>query len=70
MADFQPGFAGADINEFGQRRGDWLRLKNDTFGYWPIHHTHADTVDKVDPVQLKRNSGCHGLAGLDFVDPE
>ena len=25
-----------------------LGLNQDTRGYWPIHHTRADTVDKID----------------------
>ncbi len=30
-------------------------LSKDMTGYWPIHHTEADTVDKIDPVVFRRN---------------
>jgi hypothetical protein len=23
--------------------------------YWDIHHSHADTLDKIDPAALRRN---------------
>jgi hypothetical protein len=32
-----------------------MGLKMDTSGYWPIHHTRADTIDKIDPQNLRRN---------------
>ena len=32
-----------------------LALRTPMELYWDIHHTHADTVDKVDPDALQRN---------------
>ena len=70
MADFQPGFAGADINPMVNEGVIGFGLKMDTSGYWPIHHTHADTVDKVDPVQLKRNSAAMALLAWTLANSE
>jgi carboxypeptidase Q len=57
-ADLSFGGSGADIGPLVAVTGALgLGLKNDTSGYWPIHHTPADTIDKVDPATLRRNVG-------------
>lgn len=50
-----PSFSGADIGPLVEQGVLGLGLKQDTTGYWPIHHTRADTIDKIDPDALKRN---------------
>ena len=70
MNAFQAGFAGADINPLVGQGVIGFGLKMDTAGYWPIHHTHADTVDKVDPVQLKRNSAAIALLAWTLANAE
>lgn len=47
------GFAGADINPLIAIGTLGFGLKLDTSTYWPIHHTEADTIDKVDPQNLQ-----------------
>jgi len=47
--------SGADIGPLAEAGVPGLGLHQDTSGYWPIHHTWADTVDKVDPEVLARN---------------
>ena len=50
-----PSYSGADIGPMVEQGVLGLGLKQDTTGYWPIHHTRADTIDKIDPDALKRN---------------
>ncbi len=51
-------YSGADVGPLVEATGTLgLGLINDTSGYWPIHHTPADTIDKVDPATLRRNVG-------------
>jgi Zn-dependent M28 family amino/carboxypeptidase len=40
--------AGADVGPLVKHGVLALGLSQDTSGYWPIHHTRADTVDKID----------------------
>ena len=47
--------SGADIGPLAEAGVPGLGLHQDTSGYWPIHHTWADTVDKVDPEVLAKN---------------
>ena len=51
-----PGFSGVDILPLAERGVLALGLDQDMSDYWPIHHTEADTLDKIDPVLLKRNT--------------
>ncbi|MFT4627155.1 MAG: carboxypeptidase Q [Myxococcota bacterium] len=54
----ESAWSGADIGPLVEITGTLgLGLKNDTSGYWPIHHTPADTIDKVDAATLRRNVG-------------
>jgi Zn-dependent M28 family amino/carboxypeptidase len=48
-------YGGADIGPLAERGHLTMGLKMDTSGYWPIHHTRADTIDKIDPQNLRRN---------------
>ncbi len=49
------GHTGADIGPSIRPGVLGLGVSQDLTGYWPIHHTIADTVEKVDPVLLNRN---------------
>lgn len=49
------GYSGADIGPLVEQGVLGLGLLQDTTGYWPIHHTEADTIDKIDPENLRRN---------------
>jgi carboxypeptidase Q len=50
-----PGGSGADIGPLVEQGTIGFGLAHDMTGYWPIHHTEADTFDKVDPALVKRN---------------
>ncbi len=52
------GWSGADVGPLVEATGALgLGLKNEMSGYWPIHHTPADTIDKIDPNSLRKNVG-------------
>ena len=36
--------------------------------YWDIHHSHADTVDKVDPWALRRNVAAMAVMAYCLAD--
>ncbi len=70
------GYGGADIGPLVVKTGAFaLGLDHDMTGYWPIHHTEADTFDKVDPAMVKRNVAAMTvlawvLAELDSLSPQ
>lgn len=49
------GGGGADIGPIVEAGALGIGLEHDMTGYWPIHHTHADTFEKVDPLLVRRN---------------
>ncbi len=51
----EKGEAGTDIFPLVDHGVPGFGLHQDMSDYWPIHHTEADTVDKVDPVLLQKN---------------
>jgi len=67
----RPAFSGADIAPLVRSGAIGLGVDHDTTGYWPIHHTAADTLDKVDPDNLRRTAAAmavaaYALAELDY----
>jgi len=59
------GGSGADISPLVARGTLGFGLDTDTSGYWPIHHTQADTLDKIDPEHFQRDVA--GLALMALV---
>jgi carboxypeptidase Q len=53
--DLSVGGSGADVGPLVAQGAVGFGLSHDMSNYWPIHHTDADTFDKVDPVLVKRN---------------
>jgi Zn-dependent M28 family amino/carboxypeptidase len=69
-----PGFGGSDIWPLMAAGVLGLGLRHDMTDYWPIHHTEADTFDKIDPTLLARNTAhmaisTYLLAELDWAIP-
>jgi len=64
------GYAGADIKELVAGGSLGLGLDMDTSGYWPIHHTHADTLDKIDPMVLRRNTAVMAITAFLLAESE
>ncbi len=54
--DINPGYSGADIGPTVANGATGLGLRHDLTGYWPVHHTRADTFDKIDPTAMARNT--------------
>ena len=46
---------GADLNLVRDQNGPLIDLQQDGTRYFDLHHTADDTLDKIDPVQLRQN---------------
>ena len=46
---------GADLNLVRDQKGPLIDLQQDGTRYFDLHHTADDTLDKIDPVQLRQN---------------
>ncbi len=64
------GYAGADIGPTVKGGVPGLGMKHDMTGYWPIHHTHADTVEKIDPIALRKNVASMAVVAYALADRE
>jgi hypothetical protein len=51
----QPASAGADLGAYAREGIAVVDLQQDGTRYFDIHHTPDDTLDKVDPEQLRQN---------------
>ncbi len=69
--DLEPGYAGADVGPMLRAHGGLgLGVKHDMSEYWHIHHTHADTVDKIDPADLQTEVAALAAAAWIFANTE
>jgi len=50
-----PGGGGSDVGPLAEMGVPALGLDHDESRYFDIHHTEADTFDKIDPVALGKN---------------
>ena len=55
IKNIEEGFSGADIYKLGEKGVPALGLRVDGSKYFDYHHTSADTLDKVNPRDLKKN---------------
>jgi hypothetical protein len=46
---------GADINWVREQNGGVIDLQQDGTRYFDLHHNNNDTLDKIDPAQLRQN---------------
>lgn len=60
-AELQEGHAGADISPLEKAGVPCLGLEPDGSHYFDLHHSHADTIDKVDPAALSKNTAALAL---------
>ena len=61
-------FSGADISPLKAAGVPLLGHDVDMSRYFDIHHTHADTVDKVDPVDLQKNAAVLAVTAYVLAD--
>jgi carboxypeptidase Q len=62
------GGGGADIAPLMKGRVPGLALRTAMELYWDIHHSEADTVDKVDPEALQRNIAAMAVMAYVLAD--
>jgi len=60
-----PGGGGSDIEAITDDGVPALAPRTDDLHYFDWHHTEADTLDKVDPVEFRKNAGM--LAVVTYV---
>lgn len=66
----QLGHGGADIGPMRSAGVPLLGHNADMTHYFDIHHTHADTIDKVDPQELSRNVAAMAVTAYVLADME
>ena len=64
------GGGGADTGPMRKHGVPLLGLRPDTTRYFDIHHTEADTLDKVDPHDLAMLSGAMAVMAFSLADAE
>lgn len=60
-SDIGKGWGGADISPLMDNGVLGLSLRPDGSHYFDLHHSPADTVDKIDPDHLQRNAAAFAL---------
>ena len=68
--DWFSGYSGADIGPSVEQGVLGFGVHQDTTNYWPIHHTKADTVDKVDKNLLNKNIAAMSVLAYILADWE
>ncbi len=64
------GGGGADISPLGPEGVLLVGLRPDDSHYFDVHHTHADTVDKVDPASLAEATGAMAALAWMLADAD
>lgn len=66
----QEGGSGADTGPLVERGVLGMGLDQDASSYWRIHHTEADTFDKIDPALLRQNTAVLALTAWALAEAE
>jgi len=66
--EWRPSYGGADIGPTVAKGVLGFGVHQDTSGYWPIHHTEADTIDKIDPLLLNKNVAAISILAYVLAD--
>jgi carboxypeptidase Q len=64
----KPGGSGADVGQLKEFGVVCLGLEVEGSIYFDTHHTHADTVDKVNPRELARCVAAMALAAYHIAE--
>ena len=62
------GHSGVDVEPAVLTGVPGVGVNHDTAHYWEVHHSKADTLDKVNPADLARNSAILAVAVLGVAD--
>ena len=62
------GFAGADVAPLIELGVIGVGLHHDLSRYFDIHHTEADTIDKVDPADIRRGAAIMAILAYILAD--
>jgi carboxypeptidase Q len=62
------GGGGVDIGPLSKDGVPIMSLDPDPVHYWDIHHTPADTLDKIDPHKLNRNVAAMAVMAFAIAD--
>jgi Zn-dependent M28 family amino/carboxypeptidase len=57
-----------DIQPLGDKGAPLFGVWQDGLKYFNYHHTAADTLDKVDPAELRQNAACMAVMGFALAD--
>ncbi len=66
----EPGFAGVDIMTLAPAGVPLLGLTVEASRYFDYHHTEADTLDKVDPADLRKSVAAIAVMAHTLADME
>lgn len=66
----EEGGGGVDISPMKAFGVPQMGLRQDTTRYFDYHHTHADTVDKVDPHELAMNAAAMAVMAYGIAEME
>jgi carboxypeptidase Q len=66
----EPGFGGADIMPLAPAGVPLLGFVTDASRYFDYHHTEADTLDKVDPTDLRKSLAAIAAISYALADME
>lgn len=64
------GWGGSDIHPITDAGILGVGHRPNTDGYWPIHHTMADTIDKIDPADVRFASGAIAIVAWHLAELE
>jgi carboxypeptidase Q len=69
-ADIRKGWGGADISPLMEAGVLGMSLRPDGSRYFDVHHSPADTIDKIDPDHLQRNAAAFALMAYILAERE
>jgi len=66
--DLDVGFAAADVSPMREAGVVIMGHNSDRARYFDYHHTHADTLDKINPVELSQNVAVMATVAYTIAD--
>lgn len=64
----EPGGSGVDVGPMVQAGVPGIGIEHDTTHYWDVHHSKADTFDKINKDDLARNSAIVAITTFLLAD--